>query len=61
MSDGLNPAAEAQPVEDVQGDARWMSQVGVFTISTLCSNAQSMLVLVGYYVSRGLCYSGLYP
>lgn len=27
--DELNPAAVAQPVEDVQGDGRWMSQVGV--------------------------------
>lgn len=26
--DEVNPAAEAQPVEDVQGDGRWMSQVG---------------------------------
>lgn len=26
--DELNPAAVAQPVEDVQGDGRWMSQVG---------------------------------
>ncbi|XP_061753728.1 platelet-activating factor acetylhydrolase IB subunit beta isoform X2 [Nerophis ophidion] len=25
--DGFNPAAVAQPVEDVQGDGRWMSQV----------------------------------
>lgn len=28
--DEVNPAAEAQPVEDVQGDGRWMSQVGGF-------------------------------
>lgn len=26
--DEVNPAAVAQPVEDVQGDGRWMSQVG---------------------------------
>lgn len=26
--DDVNPAAVAQPVEDVQGDGRWMSQVG---------------------------------
>lgn len=26
--DDLNPAAVPQPVEDVQGDGRWMSQVG---------------------------------
>lgn len=26
--DEVNPAAEAQPVVDVQGDERWMSQVG---------------------------------
>lgn len=26
--DELNPAAVPRPVEDVQGDARWMSQVG---------------------------------
>lgn len=28
--DDLNPAAVARPVEDAQGDDRWMSQVGVF-------------------------------
>lgn len=26
--DEMNPAAVAEPVEDVQGDARWISQVG---------------------------------
>lgn len=25
--DEVNPAAEPQPVEDVQGDGRWISQV----------------------------------
>lgn len=28
--DEVNPAAEAQPVEDVQGDGRWLSQVCVY-------------------------------
>lgn len=27
--DEANPAAVAQPVEDVHGDGRWLSQVGV--------------------------------
>lgn len=28
MSDELNPAVVPQPVEDVHGDGRWISQVG---------------------------------
>lgn len=40
--DELNPAAVAQPVEDVQGDGRWMSQVGAiyyWSISQCAYNA----------------------
>lgn len=28
----MNPAAVAQPVEDVQGDGRWNSQVGDISV-----------------------------
>ena len=28
----MNPASQPQPVEDVQGDERWMSQVWSFEI-----------------------------
>lgn len=31
--DEVNPATVAQPVEDVQGDGRWMSQVGGVILS----------------------------
>lgn len=30
--DDMNPAAVAQPVKDLQGDGRWMSQVCVVLI-----------------------------
>lgn len=40
--DEVNPATVAQPVEDVQGDGRWMSQVGcLFLIQVLFNRWES--------------------
>lgn len=41
--DELNPAAVAQPVEDVQGDGRWMSQVGGNAFYHHCASLDSLL------------------
>lgn len=38
--DELNPAAVAQPVEDVQGDGRWMSQVGAVGVVIVGGNTE---------------------
>lgn len=43
--DELNPAAVAQPVEDVQGDARWMSQHTRFVQE--CKDAEPDVLFVG--------------
>ncbi|XP_068572433.1 platelet-activating factor acetylhydrolase IB subunit alpha2 [Cebidichthys violaceus] len=43
--DGMNPAAVAQPVEDVQGDDRWMSQHTRFVQE--CKDAEPDVLFVG--------------
>ncbi|TNN88643.1 Platelet-activating factor acetylhydrolase IB subunit beta [Liparis tanakae] len=43
--DGMNPAAVAQPVEDVQGDDRWMSQHTRFVQE--CKDAEPEVLFVG--------------
>ncbi|KAM7397795.1 hypothetical protein PAMA_005900 [Pampus argenteus] len=43
--DELNPAAVAQPVEDVQGDERWMSQHTKFVQE--CKDAEPDVLFVG--------------
>ncbi|XP_077361619.1 platelet-activating factor acetylhydrolase IB subunit alpha2 [Festucalex cinctus] len=43
--DGFNPAAVAQPVEDVQGDGRWMSQHTRFVQE--CKDGEPDVLFVG--------------
>ncbi|KAM9781582.1 platelet-activating factor acetylhydrolase IB subunit beta [Syngnathus typhle] len=43
--DGFNPAAVAQPVEDVQGDGRWMSQHTRFVLE--CKDGEPDVLFVG--------------
>ncbi|XP_054481829.1 platelet-activating factor acetylhydrolase IB subunit beta [Anoplopoma fimbria] len=43
--DGMNPAAEAEPVEDVHGDDRWMSQHNRFVQE--CKDAEPEVLFLG--------------
>uniref|UniRef100_A0A3P9IZD2 Platelet-activating factor acetylhydrolase IB subunit alpha2 n=1 Tax=Oryzias latipes TaxID=8090 RepID=A0A3P9IZD2_ORYLA len=43
--DEVNPAAEAQPVEDVQGDGRWLSQHTRFVQE--CKDAEPDVLFIG--------------
>ncbi|XP_068187159.1 platelet-activating factor acetylhydrolase IB subunit alpha2 [Antennarius striatus] len=43
--DGVNPAAVAEPVQDVQGDGRWMSQHARFVQE--CKDAEPDVLFVG--------------
>ncbi|XP_051963294.1 platelet-activating factor acetylhydrolase IB subunit alpha2-like [Xyrauchen texanus] len=45
MSVGLNPAAVSSPVEDVQGDVRWMSQHEHFVLD--CKDAEPDVWFIG--------------